>query len=112
MVNKLAKEGCNLPIPSSFALTYLELYSLKKISKFGGVEGLPHSPLVCGNRPGLKCDDAPRLHSLTLLVVTSSASHSSARCQDHQTSPEHMMVAWISQANISILKVNDLKDLV
>ncbi|GFW81835.1 hypothetical protein TNCV_2885091 [Trichonephila clavipes] len=45
MAVQLSKEGCNFPIPSIFSLTYLDLYPLKKILKFGGVEGVPHSSL-------------------------------------------------------------------
>ncbi|GFU51234.1 uncharacterized protein NPIL_142221 [Nephila pilipes] len=99
MVDKLAKEGCNLPTPSTSAITYLELNSLKRISNFGGVQGASHSHWYAGNRPvlalALQCDRCSqtalyRLDSGHIKCLSFSANKTFSvcpRCQDHQASP-------------------------
>ncbi|GFX52758.1 RNase H domain-containing protein [Trichonephila clavipes] len=102
MVNKLAKEGCNLLTLSSSALIYLELYSLKKILKIWWMPPTHHR--YVGNRPGLalalKCDRCSqttlaRLASDHIKYLSFSADKKlfsiCARCQNHQASPEHIM---------------------
>ncbi|GFU09077.1 hypothetical protein TNCV_1319331 [Trichonephila clavipes] len=90
MVNKLAKEGSNLSTPSTSALTYLELYSLKKSQNLMGWSA--HHWYEC-NRPvlalALKCDrEAPRLHSHFFPVVTSSVF----RSQNTKRSPSVLII--------------------
>ncbi|GFV24691.1 RNase H domain-containing protein [Trichonephila clavipes] len=68
--DELAKEGRNLPTPSTSILTYLELYSLKKSQNLGEWRVPPtHHWYRPGLAIALKCvTDASTLHSLVLPV--------------------------------------------
>ncbi|GFX28430.1 RNase H domain-containing protein [Trichonephila clavipes] len=115
MVDKLAKEGCYLPTPSTAVLTYLELYSLKKSQTLAECRVSPTHHWYVGNRAryGHSLQGCDRYSQITLSRFSSGhikcLSFSAnkiifsicARCQDHQASPEH--VEWTSQANISTL---------
>ncbi|GFU92301.1 hypothetical protein TNCV_1338821 [Trichonephila clavipes] len=72
----------NLSTPSTSALTYFELYSLKKSQNLVEWRVLLTHHWCSDNRSGLvlalKVAGAPRLQSLVLPVVTSSACHSQA----------------------------------
>ncbi|GFX43964.1 uncharacterized protein TNCV_4112431 [Trichonephila clavipes] len=97
MAGKLAKESCNLPIFSSYALTFLEFYSLKK-SENVLVWRVPFTHhWLAGNRPGLdialKCTRS-RLASGHIKYLSFSANKKvylfCARCC--QASSEHIML--------------------
>ncbi|GFT20192.1 hypothetical protein TNCV_4060081 [Trichonephila clavipes] len=51
MVGKLAIDGCNLPTPASYTLSFLELYSWKEIPKFGGMYSTSHLSLLIKHFP-------------------------------------------------------------
>ncbi|GFX22634.1 uncharacterized protein TNCV_2993691 [Trichonephila clavipes] len=56
MVDKLTKEGRNSPTPSTYTLTYLELYSLKKSQNLVEWRVLPIHHWYASNRPNLGLD--------------------------------------------------------
>ncbi|GFW82650.1 uncharacterized protein TNCV_3492221 [Trichonephila clavipes] len=72
MTVKLAKEGCNLPIPSSSALTYVELLSLRKSQNSVEWRVPPTQHWYAGNRLGLalplKCDRGSQI-TLSRLAI-------------------------------------------
>ncbi|GFV30012.1 RNase H domain-containing protein [Trichonephila clavipes] len=75
MADKLEKEDCNLPTPSTSAVIYLEFYSFIKKSQNLVEWRIPsthhwYAGIRLGPTLALKWTDAPRLHSLVLPVIT------------------------------------------
>lgn len=134
LADKLAREGCNQPIPTSSTLTFQELYSRKKEQIMADWRVPPTHHWYMGRKPGialaLDCDRSSstaltRLASGHIKCLSffegSKRYDSCSKCGVHEASPRHILdCLGLSREDIyatpllvlDFLRVNGILDLV